>query len=76
MWDSTRVATLVMIVASATTLPIGSTVLDAQAQNADTSQQIRDYLIQAIEAIDSGDKTEAIQQLQLTIIRWEQTLQE
>ena len=59
------VGALVMIVASATTLPIGSTVLDAQAQNADTSQQIRDYLIQAIQAIDSGDKTEAIQQLQL-----------
>jgi hypothetical protein len=59
------VAALVMIVASATTLPIGSTVLDAEAQNADTSQQIRDYLIQAIQAIDSGDKTEAIQQLQL-----------
>jgi hypothetical protein len=59
------VAALVMIVASATTLPIGSTVLDAQAQNSDTSQQIRDYLIQAIQAIDSGDKTEAIQQLQL-----------
>ena len=59
------VATLVMIVATATTLPIGSTVLDAQAQNADASQQIRDYLIQAIQAIDSGDKTEAIQQLQL-----------
>ena len=54
-----------MIVASATTLPIGSTVLDAQAQNADTSQQVRDYLIQAIQAIDSGEKTEAIQQLQL-----------
>ena len=59
------VAALVMMVASATTLPIGSTVLDAQAQNADTSQQIRDYLIQAIQAIDSGDNTEAIQQLQL-----------
>ena len=59
------VAALVMIVASATTLSIGSTVLDAQAQNADASQQIRDYLIQAIQAIDSGDKTEAIQQLQL-----------
>jgi hypothetical protein len=59
------VAALVMIVASATTLPVGSTVLDAQAQNADTSQQIRDYLIQAIQAIDSGDKTEAMQQLHL-----------
>ena len=59
------VGALVMIVASATTLSIGSTVLDAQAQNADASQQIRDYLIQAIQAIDSGDKTEAIQQLQL-----------
>ena len=59
------VGALVMIVASATTLPIGSTVLDVQAQNADTSQLIRDYLIQAIQAIDSGDKTEAMQQLQL-----------
>jgi hypothetical protein len=59
------VAVLVMIVASATTMPIGSTVLDTQAQNADASQQIRDYLILAIQALDSGDNTEAIQQLQL-----------
>jgi hypothetical protein len=56
------VAALVMIVTSATT---GSTILDAQAQNADTSQQIRKYLIQAIQALDSGDSTEAIRQLQL-----------
>jgi hypothetical protein len=56
------VAALVMIVASATA---GTTILDAQAQNADTSQQIRKYLIQAIQALDNGDSAEAIQQLQL-----------
>ena len=56
------VAALVMIVASTTT---GTTILDAQAQNADTSEQIRKYLIQAIQALDSGDNNEAIQQLQL-----------
>ena len=56
------IAALVMIVAAATT---GTTFLDAQAQNADTSEQIRKYLIQAIQALDSGDNTEAIQQLQL-----------
>ena len=56
------VAALVMIVASATT---GTTILDAQAQNADSSEQIRKYLIQALRALDSGDNTEAIQQLQL-----------
>ena len=60
------VAALVMIVASATT---GTTFLDAQAQNADTSEQIRKYLIQAIQALDSGDNTEAIQQLQLATDR-------
>jgi hypothetical protein len=58
------VAALVMIVASATTTT-GTTILDAQAQNVDTSEQIRKYLIQAIQAIDSGDNTEAIRQLQL-----------
>ena len=56
------VAALVMIVASATA---GTTILDAQAQNADTSQQIRENLIQAIQALDNGDSAEAIQQLQL-----------
>jgi aromatic ring hydroxylase len=56
------VAALVMIVASATA---GTTILDAQAQNADTSQQIRKYLIQAIQALDNGDSAEAIQQLRL-----------
>jgi hypothetical protein len=60
------VAALVMIVASATT---GTTFLDAKAQNADTSEQIRKYLIQAIQALDSGDNTEAIQQLQLATDR-------
>jgi hypothetical protein len=39
--------------------------LNAQAQSADTSQQIRDYLIQAIQALDNGDNSEAIRQLQL-----------
>ncbi|MGA7542110.1 MAG: hypothetical protein WBW34_03510 [Nitrososphaeraceae archaeon] len=48
--------------ASATT---GTTILDAQAQNADTPEQIRKYLIQAIQALDSGDNTEAVQQLKL-----------
>ena len=57
------VAALVMIVASTTTT--GTTILDAQAQNVDTSEQIRKYLIQAIQALDSGDSTEAIRQLQL-----------
>ena len=52
--------------ASATT---DTTFLDAQAQNADTSEQIRKYLIQAIQALDSGDNTEAIQQLQLATDR-------
>ena len=52
-----------------TPLPSGTIALNAQTQNADTSQQIRKYLIQAIEALDSGDNTEAIQQLQLATDR-------
>jgi hypothetical protein len=58
------VAALVMIVTSTTTTT-GTTILDAQAQNVDTSEQIRKYLIQAVQALDSGDNTEAIRQLQL-----------
>ena len=57
------VAALVMILASATTA--GTTILDAQAQNADTTEQIRKYLIQAIQALDRGDNTEAVQHLRL-----------
>jgi hypothetical protein len=41
------------------------TPLNAQAQTADSSQQIRNYLIKAIQALDYGDNSEAIQQLQL-----------
>jgi hypothetical protein len=41
------------------------TFLNAQAQSTDTSQQIRNYLIQAIQALDAGDNSEAIRQLQL-----------
>jgi hypothetical protein len=37
----------------------------AQAQTADSSQQIRDYLIKAIKALDDGNNPEAIRQLQL-----------
>lgn len=57
------VAALVMILASATTA--GTTILDAQAQNADTPEQIKDYLTQAIQALESGDNAKAIQQLKL-----------
>jgi hypothetical protein len=41
------------------------TSLNAQAQTADSSQQIRNYLIKAIQALDNGDNHEAIRQLQL-----------
>jgi hypothetical protein len=58
------VAVVVVLVTSAT-LPSGTLALNAQAQNADTSQQIRKYLIQAVKALDSGDNTEAIHQLEL-----------
>jgi hypothetical protein len=55
----------VMVLIAATTLSISTIILNAHAQNGDTSQQVRDYLIQAIQALDSGDNTKAIQQLQL-----------
>ena len=61
------VAVIVLIIVAI--LPNGTTALNAQAQNADTSQQIRKYLIQAIQALDSGDNNEAIQQLQLATDR-------
>lgn len=54
-----------MIATSATILSIGSTTVMAQAQNAATTQQIKDYLGQAILALDNGDTTKAVQQLRL-----------
>lgn len=54
-----------MVAVATTTLPIGTIVLDAKAQNADTSERVRYYLIQAIQALDSDDNAEAIKQLQL-----------
>jgi hypothetical protein len=59
----------VIVLITVATLPNGTTALNAQAQNVDTSQQIRKYLIQAIQALDSGDNNEAIQQLQLATDR-------
>jgi hypothetical protein len=59
------VPTILMIVASATTLSIGTTTIKAQAQNAATPEQIKDYLTQAIQALESGDNAKAIQQLKL-----------
>lgn len=59
----------VIVLITVAILPNGTTALNAQAQNADTSQQIRKYLIQAIQALDSGDNNEAIQQLQLATDR-------
>jgi hypothetical protein len=41
-----------------------ATFLNVQAQTSD-AQQIRNYLIQAIQALDNGDNSEAIRQLQL-----------
>ena len=60
----TVVSTILMIVASATTLSIGTTTMKVQAQNA-TPEQIKDYLAQAIQALESGDNAKAIQQLKL-----------
>lgn len=59
------VAAIVLIAAA--TLPPGLNITNAQAQGADTPQQIRDYLVQAIQALDNGDNSEAIRQLQLAI---------
>lgn len=59
----------VIVLITVATLPNGTTALNARAQNADTSQQIRKYLIQAIQALDNGDNNEAIQQLQLATDR-------
>jgi hypothetical protein len=61
----TVVPTVLMIVASATTLSIGTTTMKVQAQNAATPEQIKDYLTQAIQALESGDNAKAIQQLKL-----------
>lgn len=61
----TVVPTILMIVASATTLSFGTTTMKVQAQNPATPEQIKDYLTQVIQALDSGDNTKAIQQLKL-----------
>jgi hypothetical protein len=53
------VVVAVVVLITSPTLPSGTIALNAQTQNADTSQQIRKYLIQAIEALDSGGNTEA-----------------
>jgi hypothetical protein len=58
------VSTMLVIVASATALSIGTTTTNVEAQNAAT-EQIKDYLTQAIQALESGDNTKAIQQLKL-----------
>jgi hypothetical protein len=42
----------VIVLITAATLPNGTTALNAQAQYSDTSQQIRRYLIQAIQALE------------------------
>ena len=39
--------------------------MKVQAQNAATPEQIKDYLAQAIQALESGDNAKAIQQLKL-----------
>ena len=59
------VPTILMIVASATTLSFGTTTMKVQAQNSATPEQIKGYLTQVIQALDSGDNTKAIQQLKL-----------
>jgi hypothetical protein len=59
------VSTMLVIVASATALSIGTTTTNVEAQNAATPEQIKDYLTQAIQALESGDNTKAIQQLKL-----------
>jgi hypothetical protein len=48
------VPTILMIVASATTLSFGTTTMKVQAQNSATPEQIKDYLTQVIQALDSG----------------------
>jgi hypothetical protein len=59
------VPTILMIVASATTLSFGTTTMKVQAQNSATSEQIKDYLTQAMQALDSGNNTKAAEQVSL-----------
>ena len=61
----TIVPTILMIVASATTLSFGITTMKVQAQNSATSEQIKDYLTQAMQALDSGNNTKAAEQVSL-----------
>jgi hypothetical protein len=53
-----------MIVIAGTALSASAT-FNARAQTAATSEQIKDYLTQAIQALDSGDNTKAVEQLKL-----------
>jgi hypothetical protein len=57
---SSTIAATLLLIGMATLTP-----LNAQAQTADSSQQIRNYLIKAIQALDNDDNSEAIRQLQL-----------
>jgi hypothetical protein len=57
------VPTILMIVASATTLSFGTTTMRMQAQNTATPEQIKDYLTQAMQALDSGNNTKAAEQV-------------
>jgi hypothetical protein len=61
----TIVPTILMIVASATTPSFGTTTMKVQAQNSATSEQIKDYLTQAMQALDSGNNTKAAEQVSL-----------
>lgn len=53
-----------MIVVAGTALSASNT-FNARAQTAATSEQVKDYLTQAIQALDSGDNTKAVEQLKL-----------
>jgi hypothetical protein len=57
-------AIVVVIVIAGTALSV-STTFNAHAQTAATPEKIKDYLTQAMQALDSGDNTKAVQQLKL-----------
>lgn len=60
---STITAVLTTIIIAGTALSV-STTFNVRAQTA-APEQIKDYLTQAIQALDSGDNTKAVQQLKL-----------
>jgi cell division protein FtsX len=62
--SSTIAAIVAMIVIAGTTLAV-TTTLNAFAQTAASSEQIKKSLTQAIQALDSGDNTKAVQQLKV-----------